>query len=122
MTVPPPGYAPYPGQPPQEDTVLSVLAHLSYFAFGFVGPLILWLVVKDDPAKQMTRYHALEALNFHITITIVCVVSIPLVFVIVGIFTFIAAIVGGAILAIVAAVAAGRREPYRYPLTLRLVH
>lgn len=45
----------YPAQP--EDTTLSVLAHLSIFAFGLIGPLVLFLLVKDDPAKPRESYH-----------------------------------------------------------------
>ena len=47
---------------------------------------------KDE--SPFTRHHAAEALNFHLTF---------------------------AIAAIVSAIAAGRREPYRYPLTIRFV-
>ncbi len=125
---PPPGSPPPPpppyggGYPPAEDTTLSVLVHLSWFAFALLGPLVLFLVVKDDPTKQMTRHHAVESLNFHLSMGLYAVISIPLLFVIVGFFTLIAVIVGGTVLAIVAAVAAGRREAYRYPLTIRLVH
>ncbi|MDX6218857.1 MAG: hypothetical protein QOJ48_538, partial [Frankiales bacterium] len=49
-------------------------------------------------------------------------VSAILVLVLVGIVMLIALLVWGAVLAIVAAVAAGRREPYRYPATIRFVH
>jgi uncharacterized Tic20 family protein len=124
---PPPGYGPPPPGyggygPPQEDVTLSVLAHLSLFAFGLIGPLVLWLVVKDDPAKPLTRHHAAEALNFHISLLVYGVVSLVLVLVLVGLLLLLALAVVSVVLAIVAAVAASRREYYRYPLTLRLVH
>ena len=113
-----PGYPPYP---PQEDSTLSVLVHLSFFAFGLIGPLVVYLISKDDPYKPMTRYHAAEALNFHLTLLIGFFVSAVLILVIVGIFLLIGLFIWGAILAIVAAVAAGRREPYRYPAIIRFV-
>jgi uncharacterized Tic20 family protein len=116
----PPGYPPY--APPLEDPTLAVLVHLSIFMFGLIGPLVVYLVTKDDPYKQMTRHHAAEALNFHITLTLAAIASVVLILVIVGIFLLIAVFIGGAVLAIIAAVAAGRREPYRYPLTIRFVH
>ncbi len=99
-----------------------MLAQLSIFAFGLIGPLVLFLVVKDDPGKQFTRHHALEALNFHITLAIAGVVSAILVIVLIGILMLAALGVAGVVLGIVAAVAASRRESYRYPFTLRLVH
>ena len=110
---------PYP--PPQEDVTLSVLCHLSLFAFGLIGPLVVYLIAKDDPAKPMTRYHAAEALNFHLSLLIYAIVSVVLILVLIGIVLLIAIAVGGAVLAIVAAVAAARREAYRYPLTIRFV-
>ena len=119
MTQPPP--PPYPYQPPQEDTTLSVLVHLSWFAFGFLGPLVVFLISKDDPAKPMTRHHAAQALNFHLTLLIGFVVSAVLVLVLIGLLLLLVLFVYGTVLSITAAVAAGRREPYRYPLTIQFV-
>ena len=124
MTQPPYGYQQPgpPGYPPPEDTTLSVLVHLSLFAFSLLGPLVLYLVVKDDPTKPMTRHHAAEALNFHLTLLIATIVSTVLILVVIGIFLLIALVIGAIVLAILAAVAAGNRQPYRYPLTIRFVH
>jgi uncharacterized Tic20 family protein len=124
MTMPPqmPGYPPQGYPPPAEDTTLSVLVHLSLFAFGLIGPLVVYLISKDDPYKPMTRHHAAEALNFHLSLMIYGAVSAVLILVIIGIFLLIGVFVTGAILAIIAAVAASKREPYRYPLTIRFVH
>jgi uncharacterized Tic20 family protein len=119
---PPPGWtAPPPAwQPQQEDTVWAILAHLSIFAFALLGPLVIYLVKRDD--SPFTRYHAAEALNFHITLAIACLVSVVLILLVVGIFLLIALAIAGPILGIIAAIAAGRRETYRYPLTIRFVH
>lgn len=106
--------------PQDEDTVWAVLAHLSVFAFPFLGPLVIYLVMRDT--SPFTRYHAAEALNFHITLAIAGVVSLVLVLVVIGFFLLLALAIAGPVLGIVAALAAGRRQPYRYPLTLRLVH
>jgi heme/copper-type cytochrome/quinol oxidase subunit 2 len=69
-----------------------VLVHLSIFMFGLIGPLVVYLVTKDDPYKQMTRHHAAEALNFHITLTLAAIASVVLILVIVGIFLLIASV------------------------------
>jgi uncharacterized Tic20 family protein len=116
-----PGYPQQHYVPPPEDTILSVLAHLSLFAFGLIGPLVLYLVVKDDPYKPMTRHHAAEALNFHISLFIYAIVSAILILVIIGIFMLIALAITSVVLAIIAAIAAGNRQPYRYPLTIHFV-
>jgi uncharacterized Tic20 family protein len=99
-----------------------VLVHLSFFMFGLIGPLVVYLTTKDDPYKPMTRHHAAEALNFHITLTVAAIASFFLILVVVGFFLLIAVLVGGAVLSVIAAVAASKREPYRYPLTIRFVH
>jgi uncharacterized protein len=114
---PPPGWG---AAPQNEDTVWAVLAHLSIFVFALLGPLVIYLVKRDT--SPFTRYHAAEALNFHITLAIASVVSGVLVLVLIGIFLLIAIFIGGAVLGVLAALAAGRGQTYRYPFTIRFVH
>ena len=103
----------------QEVRTTAVAAHLSTFAglivpFGSViGPLAVWLTRRDrDPfIDQAGR----EALNFGISIAIygsVLLVGIPLL--IMGVIAWV-------VLASLAAAKASEGQPYRYPLTLRLV-
>ena len=113
------GGAPYGQGPRPEDTIWSVLAHLSIFVFALLGPLVLYLVFKDS--SPMTRHHAAEALNFHLTLLIASIVAAILVIVLLGFVLLMALFVYGIVMAIIAAVAAGNRQPYRYPLTIRFV-
>jgi uncharacterized Tic20 family protein len=83
------------------------------------GPLLIMLIA--GPQRPLTRANAVEALNFQLTMLIGIVVSIPLLFVLVGLITLPIIVIGGIVLSILAAVAAGRREVYRYPLTIRMV-
>lgn len=115
---PPPGYGP-PGQPRTDDTIWGILAHLSIFVFALIAPLVIYLVFKDT--STFARHHAAEALNFHITLLIATLVSIPLVFVLIGIPLLIAIVIASFVFAILATIAASRREPYRYPLTIHFV-
>jgi len=108
--------------PSQEDTTLAVLVHLSLFVVSLIGPLVVCLVTKYDPGRAMTRYHAAEALNFHLSLLSYSIVSALLILVVIGLFLLLALAIGSVVLAIVAAVAASRREAYRYPLTIRFVH
>jgi uncharacterized Tic20 family protein len=120
MSTPPGWYPPPPGwQPPAEDTTWAVLAHLSLFAFGLIAPLVIYLVKKDE--SPFTRHHAAEALNFHLTLMIAGIVSLILVLILIGVLLLIVLFIAGAVLAILAAIAASRREAYRYPLTIRFV-
>jgi uncharacterized Tic20 family protein len=115
-----PGYpAPQGGPQSSEDTTWAVLGHLSYFVIPLIGPLIVFLVKKDT--SPFVRQHAAEALNFHITLTIAFIVSAVLIIVLIGFVLLAVVAVAGTVLTIIAAVAGGRGQPYRYPLTLRLV-
>ena len=127
MTTPPPppgwdppqGYGPPPASAYGEETIWAVLAHLSIFAFALLGPLVIYLVKRDE--SPFTRQHAAEALNFHITLAIAGVISVILLFVLIGFFFLLVLAIAGPILGILAAIAASKRQPYRYPFTLRFV-
>jgi len=96
-----------------------MLAHLGAIILGFIAPLVVMLVQGDK--SQFTRRHAVESLNFRITLTIAHIISFILWFVIIGIlFTFIL-IVAGLIFMIMAGIKANNGEDYRYPVNIRLV-
>lgn len=111
--------------PDQNAQTWGMLAHLSALSgylipFGHViGPLIIWMVKGkehpfiDDQGK--------ESLNFQITVTIAAAVSAALICVFIGIVMLIAVGVAALVLIIIAAVKANQGEPYRYPLTIRLI-
>jgi uncharacterized protein len=124
---PPPGYPPQ-GYGPQgsvqpmrvdEERLWSLLCHLSYFVLGIIAPLIVMLTLGNR--SQYVRYHAVEALNFHITMWIAGFVSALLILVLIGIVLLPLVLLFGLIFSIVAAVQAYQGQYYRYPLTLRLV-
>ena len=97
----------------------SMFAHLGGTFLSFFVPLGIYLVFKDrDP---FVRRHSAQALNFHITLFIVYVVSIPLILVIIGIFTIIAAAICAVVFSILAAVAANEGREYTYPLAIQFV-
>lgn len=116
----------------------GVAAHLSAFvaawaALAFLGPLLVWLVKKDD--DEFVGHHAREALNFQLTwllagfvagvVTFVlAVVTLGVGLVVVGL---VALVVGLPLLVtwvwctINGAVHASRGEAYHYPLSVRMV-
>ena len=110
----------------------AMFGHLSALIGGmvggiasFVGPLIIWLMRKDqDP---FVAEHAKEALNFNIFVTLVVFVAI-----IVSIATFgfglilaipLLLVVGilWLVFTIQGAIRANNGEPYRYPITIRFL-
>lgn len=125
--------------PNSNSRSMALLAHLSAFGafvvgFGFIGPLIIWLLKRDS--DSYVAQESLEALNFNISVLIYGTVAGAIASVsIFGIFAFflfvglaiaagIALIVGGIawfVLVIVAAVRANQGTGFRYPLNLRLI-
>ncbi|MBN1419659.1 MAG: DUF4870 domain-containing protein [Planctomycetes bacterium] len=96
-----------------------MLAHLLGIISGFIGPLIIWLIKKDqDPYVD---YHGKEALNFQITLVIAYLICGALCFVLIGLILLPILWIGSLILMILAGLAAGRGEYYRYPMTIRFL-
>jgi uncharacterized Tic20 family protein len=109
---------------PAEDRNWAMGAHLSaflaaYIALGFLGPLVVLLVRGDR--SQFVRRHAVEALNFNITVLLYVVICVILAIVLIGFVLLIALGVLYVITVIVGAVRASSGEDYRYPLTIRFV-
>lgn len=108
-----------------ESRMWAMLAHLSALSgfvipFGnIIGPLLIWLVKRDE--MSFVADQGKEALNFNISMTIYMLVSGVLIFVLIGIPLIIVLGIAWLVLAILAAVKANEGVVYRYPLTLRLV-
>ncbi|HAV61784.1 MAG TPA: DUF4870 domain-containing protein [Verrucomicrobiales bacterium] len=102
------------------DKLWVVLCHLSTFlGVALLLPLVVYLVKKDD--SEFVRWHAKEALNFHLSLLIYAIVSFLLVLVVIGVFLLIALGITAIVLAIIAAIKASNGERYAYPLTIRFV-
>jgi hypothetical protein len=101
-----------------KETTMAVLAHVLGIVIGFIGPLVIYLVGKDD---QYGKEQAKEALNFQITVLIGLIIGGILTMVVIGIIVIWAIGIINLILCIMAAVAASKGEDYRYPFALRLV-
>ena len=112
-------------EPNPEARQWAMLAHLSTFAgyvlpFGnIIGPLVVWLMKKDE--LPFVDEHGKEALNFQISMTLWIAISIASIFCFVGIVTTPILVVVDIIFTIIAAVKANSGEPYRYPMTIRFV-
>lgn len=104
-----------------------VLSLTSIPAFGFLGPLVIYLMKKDE--SPFVADQAKEALNFNISVGIVLFVmwlfAMALIWTIVIPFIMfpLMGLVGLAalVMIIIAAMKASNGELYRYPFTLRLI-
>jgi len=123
---PPPGapqyqqpYAAAPQMSPSDEKLWSTLIHIGGIFFGFIPPLIGYLVLKDR--GPFVRAHTLTALNFQLTMLIAMVVGYILTFIIIGIFIIIAVYVVVIVFSIIAAIKANKGELYSYPLTIQFI-
>jgi uncharacterized Tic20 family protein len=102
--------------PSSDEKNLALLSHLLTFIFPILGPLIIYLIKKDE--SPFIAAHAKESLNFQISLVIICIL---LVISIIGILLLWAVGIYSTILVIVAAIRASEGRLYKYPLTLRLI-
>ncbi|MGH2565333.1 MAG: DUF4870 domain-containing protein [Ginsengibacter sp.] len=102
--------------PTSDEKTMAILSHILTLAVGFLAPLIIYLIKKDESA--FISYHAKESLNFQITIFIIIVV---LFITIIGIL--LAWLVGivALVFVIIATIKASEGKLYRYPFSLRLI-
>ncbi len=113
----------YPAVPepvPSESRGWATAAHLvPLIGFGFIGPLVIWLMKRDEDA--FVGYHAREALNFQITMIIYVIGSIVLMFALIGFVLLPVVMVFALVVMIIAGIKAANGEFYRYPLIFRFV-
>jgi uncharacterized Tic20 family protein len=101
--------------------LLGLCLFLSIPLANIAGPLVLWLIKKDD--YPFVDDQGKEAVNFQITVILAifaCVPLIPLFFI--GIPLILAVVIADVIFIIKAAMEASEGEVYRYPYCLRLVN
>ncbi|WP_046470981.1 DUF4870 domain-containing protein [Allosalinactinospora lopnorensis] len=113
-------YTQGPGGPvSSDDRTMGLIIHLGGFLLGFLLPLVLYLVKKDE--SPWVRYHAAQAFNFQMTMLIGIIVSSILMVVIIGILLLPVVLIADLVFAILAAVAANRGEWYRYPVAIPML-
>ena len=126
MSVPPESVTPPPPAPASgssaDDRNIALITHLSGIIFGFIVPLIVWLIHKDRTDKPYLVDQSKEALNFQITILIGYVICWILTFIIIGALLWFLLWILNIVFCILAAVAVSKGENYRYPFALRLIN
>jgi len=99
---------------------LIALVGLLGNGLGFlVGPLIVWLVKRED--HPFIDEQGKEAVNFQITMFIAFFVAALLIFVVIGIFLLPVLGILDVVLVIIASLKASNGEHYRYPFAWRVI-
>ena len=112
------------GQPPafenltQDDKTMAMLAHLLGALVSFVGPLVIWLIKKDQ--SKFVDDQGKEALNFPITLLIGHIIGVATACVTFGLINMAVGIVA-IVFGIMAALEANKGVAYRYPVNIRLI-
>lgn len=107
------------GEPEQEAKTMALLAHLLGIFTSFVGPLIIWLIMKDKHA--FVDDQGKEALNFQLTMLIGWIIGMILTIILIGILINLAVFIVVLIFGIIATIKASSGEAYRYPISIRMV-
>ena len=107
------------GEVSKDARMWAMLCHLLGLFTCFIGPLIIWLIKKDE--DPFVDNQGKEALNFQITIAIASIVSALLAVICVGVFLGIAVWILDLIFCIIASIKASSGEAYRYPVSIRFI-
>jgi uncharacterized protein len=99
---------------------LSQLANVIFFPVGIVAPILIWQLNKDKmPALDP---HGKMVVNWMISSMIYGIVSIILVFVLIGLIPLLGLIIAGIAFPIIGAVKANNNgELWEYPLTIKFL-
>ncbi|MFC1806064.1 DUF4870 domain-containing protein [Planctomycetota bacterium] len=103
----------------KDARTFAMLCHLLALVLGVFGPLIIWLIKKDE--HPFVDEQGKEAVNFELSILIGCFICIPLAFLIIGIPLMFALMIYGIVFRIIGAIKANDGVHFRYPYRLQLI-
>jgi len=105
--------------PTSDEKTMAMLSHILTLVAGFIPPLVIWLVKKDE--SKFVAENAKESLNFMITLFIAYIVAFILMFILIGFLLITLIWVAQLIFVIMATIKTNEGKIYRYPVNLRLI-
>jgi hypothetical protein len=121
------GGAPPPGYANNDEKTWALIAHFGgaagMFVLGGVGGWIAPLIALVSRGNQSAtvRQHAINALNFQLTWSIIGVIGYATICIIIGLIIFPIAALIGIIFGIIGGVRANDGQLYEYPVTIKMV-
>ncbi len=109
----------------KDENMWAMFCHLSALVgfvipFGnIIAPLIIWTLKKDE--YPHVNDQGKEAINFQLSITVYILISVVLVFVVIGIPLLIILGIFSLIMTVIAALNANDGNKYRYPFTIKFI-
>ena len=118
-----------PGGVTREERQTAMFLYLLGIFTGFIGPLILWMLKRDE--SKFVNHHGKEVINFMLTLVIpslvLGVVGCPFVFLTYGLAAFIvvplfmAVNVYALVMMIMGAMRANKGEWWEFPISIRMI-
>ena len=114
--------------PTSEERTMAVLSHILCVIGGFLAPLIIYLIKKDESAY--IRSHAKESLNFQLTVLLAWIALWSVTMILTFIFFFfsflgfplmVLLMIANLVLVIIATIRASENKIYKYPFSIKFV-
>ncbi|GAB3046409.1 DUF4870 domain-containing protein [Virgibacillus ainsalahensis] len=105
--------------PTDDERLFSMLIYVLSFPLPILGPLLVWLLKRDQ--SEFVDYHGKEYFNFFLSYTIYGIIGTVLILLLIGIVVLIVLGIMGLIFTIMAAVRSYQGERYRFPLIIRFI-
>jgi uncharacterized Tic20 family protein len=109
----------------KDERMWAMLCHLSALA-GFIipmgsiiGPLIVWLIKKDE--MPLVAEHGRKSLNFQITMFIAYIVCLILMFAVIGVILLPIVAILSFIMVVIGAIKTNDGKEFNYPFSLQLI-
>jgi len=98
---------------------MAMLCHLLAIFTGFIGPLIIWLIKKEE--SPFVNQQGKEALNFELTLMIGVVAGVATICIAIGGIILMAVSVVNIVFGILSTIKVNGGQPYRYPVCIRFI-
>jgi uncharacterized Tic20 family protein len=105
--------------PTSDEKTMAILSHILTLVVWFIAPLVIYLMKKDE--STFVRAHAVESLNFQITVAIAYFISFWLLFIFIGFILMFFIGISALVLIIVATIRASEGKLYKYPFSIKFV-
>ncbi|MDQ9092208.1 DUF4870 domain-containing protein [Pseudoalteromonas haloplanktis] len=109
----------------KDERMWAMLCHLSALA-GFVvplgailGPLVVWLIKKEE--MPLVAEHGRKSLNFQITMLIAYILCFILMFAVIGVILLPIVAIFSFIMVVISAIKTNDGKPFSYPFSLNLI-
>ncbi|MGO4888211.1 DUF4870 domain-containing protein [Anaerobacillus sp. MEB173] len=103
----------------KDERIIAMLIYLISFFTAFIGPLVIWLLKKEE--SEFVDYHGKEYLNFFISYTVYSIISAILIILLIGFILLWVVGIAALIFTILAAIKAYEGQEYRIPFIFRIL-